>query len=83
MKIIKWLDKNLEVALMVIFVYLTYQSLSILSTTAQRWSSINLSMNYVYAAIPVGFALTSLRLVENILQALLACVKKTTEKDGE
>ena len=40
-------------------------------------------MNYVYAAIPVGFALTSLRLVENILQALLACVKKTTEKDGE
>ena len=55
----------------------------ILSTTAQRWSSINLSMNYVYAAIPVGFALTSLRLVENILQALLACVKKTTEKDGE
>ena len=81
--ILKVIDIAVQIFMLVIFVYLTYQSLSILSTTAQRWSSINLSMNYVYAAIPVGFALTSLRLVENILQALLACVKKTTEKDGE
>ena len=81
--ILKVIDIAVQIFMLVIFVYLTYQSLSILSTTAQRWSSINLSMNYVYAAIPVGFALTSLRLVENILQALLACVKKTTENPGE
>ena len=40
--------------MLVVFTYLCYQSLSIISDTNQRWSSVNLSMNYVYSAIPVG-----------------------------
>ena len=53
--------------MLVVFTYLCYQSLSIISDTNQRWSSVNLSMNYVYSAIPVGFLLTVLRLAQSIV----------------
>ena len=49
--ILKVIDIAVQIFMLVIFVYLTYQSLSILSTTAQRWSSINLSMNYDFSGI--------------------------------
>ncbi|WP_337652387.1 TRAP transporter small permease [Clostridium sp.] len=56
--------------MLVVFTYLCYQSLSIISDTNQRWSSVNLSMNYVYSAIPVGFLLTVLRLAQSIVNTL-------------
>lgn len=43
------------------FAYLTFQSMTIVFTMNQRWSSLPISMNWVYAVLPVGFALSSLR----------------------
>ena len=60
-KVIKALTVIVDLFMGAMFAYLTFQSMTIVFTMNQRWSSLPISMNWVYAALPVGFALSSLR----------------------
>ena len=60
-KVIKALTVIVDLFMGAMFAYLTFQSMTIVFTMNQRWSSLPISMNWVYAVLPVGFALSSLR----------------------
>ena len=60
-KVIKALTVIVDLFMGAMFAYLTLQSMTIVFTMNQRWSSLPISMNWVYAGLPVGFALSSLR----------------------
>lgn len=68
--VLKFLRVLVQVFMLVMFTYLTCQSFSIVRSTNQRWSSIDISMNYVYGAIPFCFALTVLRLAQGLILTL-------------
>lgn len=68
--VLKILGILVQVFMLILFGYLTYESFSIISTTNQRWSSVNLSMNLVYGAIPFCFGLTVIRLIQGIVLGL-------------
>ena len=60
-KVIKALTVIVDLFMGAMFAYLPLQSMTIVFTMNQRWSSLPISMNWVYAGLPVGFALSSLR----------------------
>lgn len=73
-----------DLAMAVLFAYLTFESVDIVRTTNQRWSSLDITMNLVYGAIPICFALTSVRFLEMfVIDVKKKAVKKDAAAIGE
>lgn len=82
--VVKVVTVVVDLFMTVLFVYLTYESMDIIRTTNQRWSSLDISMNLVYGAIPICFALTSVRFLEMfVIDVRQKAVKKDAAAIGE
>ncbi|MCI8676869.1 MAG: TRAP transporter small permease [Lawsonibacter sp.] len=82
--VIKAVTVAVDLLMAALFACLTYQSMDIIRTTNQRWSSLDISMNLVYGAIPICFALTALRFLEMfVIDIRQKAVKKDAAAIGE
>lgn len=57
-----------KILITAIFAYMTYGSIGLIATTTSISPAIQLPMKYVYAAIPLGFGLGTIRGVQDLIK---------------
>ena len=75
-KVMKLLTLLVDLFTFGLFTYLAYESMEIVITMNQKWSSLPISMNWVYVVVPISFILTALRSLQMFFIDWNSTVKK-------
>lgn len=68
-----------KILLTVIYAYLAWGSISLIATTSSFSPAMQLPMKYVYAAIPLGFGLGTIRGIQDLVKYTMAKFGKKEE----
>lgn len=77
----KWIAFVLNLGMLALFIVLTKVSVTILPTITQRGTAIPISRKWVFLAAAVGFFLSALRMVEEVVKDLWKKEKKEKEEE--
>lgn len=66
----RWIGVIMDGAMLILFVILTKVSIGIIPTITQKGTAIPISRKWVFAAAAVGFLLSSIRMLEEVVKGI-------------